>query len=205
MNGRTPDRADILPRRMNFLGHLILSGEDPLVITGNFMADAVKGRDLSMHPEAIQRGIRMHRRIDSFTDQHPITLVGRDRLRAHCGKFAGVALDIFYDHCIASTWSANETLPSFAQRMYALLHEHLHLMPERTQRMLPYMMRGDWLSSYASLDGIARSLAGLAHRVPNGSVLIGAEQVLAANREAYVAECSAFLGVLRTHLSREDG
>ncbi len=190
---------------MNFLGHLLVSGKDPLVITGNFMADAVKGRDLSRFPEEVQRGIRLHRRIDTFTDQHAITLQGRERLRAHCGKFAGVALDIFYDHCIASTWQEEEPLPDFAQRMYALLHAHHHLMPERTQRMFPYMMRGDWLTGYASLEGIAGALSGLAHRVPNGSVLIGAERLLAAHIDEYVAECSDFLRELRTHLSREEG
>lgn len=190
---------------MNFLGHLLVSGDDPLVITGNFMADAVKGRDLSGHSESIQLGIRLHRRIDTYTDQHAITLQGRERLRAHCGKFAGVALDIFYDHCIASTWSEAESLPAFARRMYALLGAHSHLMPERTRRMLPDMMRGDWLTSYATLEGIGAALSGLGHRVPKGTVLIGAERVLAAHREAYVAECSAFLRELRTHLSREDG
>lgn len=190
---------------MNFLGHLLVSGDDPLVITGNFMADAVKGRDLSGHPENIQRGIRLHRRIDTYTDQHAITLQGRERLRAHCGKFAGVALDIFYDHCIASTWSEAEPLHGFTRRMYVLLDAHTHLMPERTRRMLPYMVRGDWLASYATLEGIGSALTGLAHRVPNGAVLIGAERVLAAHREAYVAECSDFLRELRTHLSREDG
>mgnify|MGYP000896388831 FL=1 len=190
---------------MNFLGHLLVSGDDPLIITGNFMADAVKGRDLSAHPEGIQRGIRLHRRIDTFTDQHAITLQGRERLRAHCGKFAGVALDIFYDHCIASTWSGDESLPDFAARLYALLEAHAHLMPERTRRMLPYMVRGNWLAGYASLDGIAQALDGLARRVPNGAALIGAEKVLAAHRDAYVGECSAFLRDLRTHLSREEG
>ena len=190
---------------MNFLGHLLVSGDDPLVITGNFMADAVKGRDLSAHHRSIQQGIRLHRRIDTFTDQHAITLQGRERLRAHCGKFAGVALDIFYDHCIASTWNGPEPLHAFAQRMYALLEKNVHLMPERTRNMLPYMMLGDWLTGYATLDGTAAALAGLARRVTHGSALIGAERVLAANHGAYVAECAAFLVELRTHLSREDG
>ena len=177
---------------MNFLGHLLVSGHDPLVITGNFMADAVKGRDLSRFPEGVQRGIRLHRRIDTFTDQHDITLQGRERLRAHCGKFAGVALDIFYDHCIASSWAEVQPLPAFAQRMYALLDANTHLMPERTQRMLPYMIRGDWLTGYTTLDGIAGALSGLAHRVPNGSVLIGAERVLAAPRSLPVRTASGF-------------
>ena len=189
---------------MNFLGHLLVSGDDPLVITGNFMADAVKGRDLSAHPEGIQRGIRLHRRIDTFTDQHALTLVGRERLRAHCGKYAGVALDMLYDHCIASTWDAPEPLPVFAQRMYAVLTAQAQRMPERTQRMLPYMVQGDWLSSYARIDGIANALEGLARRVPHGSALVGAERVFTAHREAYVAECSAFLRALRTHLASEE-
>ena len=76
-----------------------------MTIVGNFMADAVKGRDLSGWSAGLQTGIRMHRRIDSYTDNHPLTLLGRERLRAHCGKYAGVALDLFYDHAIASRWA----------------------------------------------------------------------------------------------------
>jgi acyl carrier protein phosphodiesterase len=192
---------------MNFLGHLVLSGDDPLVITGNFMADAVKGRDLSRFSEGLQKGIRLHRAIDSFTDTHPITLLGRERLRTHCRKYAGVALDLFYDHCIASVWyeHSSEPLPSFAQRMYTLLGSHAHLMPERTQHMLPYMVKNDWLSSYRDVSGIARALSGLARRVPSGELLIGAEVVLAEHRDAYIAECSAFLRALRTQLNSEQG
>lgn len=192
---------------MNFLGHLLLSGDDPLVITGNFMADAVKGRDLSGHLEGVQRGLRMHRAIDSFTDQHALTLAGRERLRAHCGKFAGVALDLFYDHCIAATWTEHhpEPLAHFAQRMYRLLEGNAHLMPDRTRRMLPYMVAGDWLTTYAQVDGLARALSGLGNRVPHGAALVGAEHVLIAHRALYIAECSSFLRALRTHLRDEEG
>jgi acyl carrier protein phosphodiesterase len=192
---------------VNFLGHLVLSGDDPLVITGNFMADAVKGRDLSMYAGGLEQGIRMHRRIDSFTDTHPITLIGRERLRAHCGKYAGVALDLFYDHCIASTWNEHSTieLETFAQNMYAVLNAHAQLMPERTRRMLLFMVQHDWLVSYQHEEGLARALHGLSRRVPGGEVLSGAEVVLRANRDAYVAECSSFLRALRKHLSSEKG
>lgn len=187
---------------MNFLGHLILSGDDPHVITGNFMADAVKGRDLSAHPPGVQEGIRLHRRIDVFTDQHPLTLAGRERLRAHCGKYAGVALDLFYDHCIALEWQRHSTepLPRYAQRMYTLLQAHAHLMPARTQAMLPYLVRGDWLSGYATLQGIGRALHGLSQRAPMAQGLSGAERVLAEYLPAYVEECTSFLRALRIEL-----
>src|SRR5690606_34877755 len=186
---------DIFPdRSMNFLGHLLVSGEAPLVIVGNFMADAVKGRDLSSWSAGLRKGIRMHRRIDSFTDNHPLTLQGRERLRAHAGKYAGVALDLFYDHALAVSWHrlSEEPLADFAQRMYGLLERHAHLMPARTQYMLPHMVRNDWLTSYATIPGLARALNGLAARVPGGEALSGAEQVLLAHYSAFVEECLLF-------------
>ena len=211
--GRSPGKSgqqgtgDTFPDvSMNFLCHLLVSGNDPLVIVGNFMADAVKGRDLSGWQTGLQQGIRMHRKIDSYTDNHPITLIGRERLRAHCGKYAGVALDLFYDHAIASQWAAlsNEPLGEFARRMYTLLGAHASVMPERTQRMLTYMSRHDWLSSYATIDGIGKALGGLSARVPGGEVLIGAEEVLKEHRAEFVGECMRFLPQLRNHLNQAD-
>lgn len=192
---------------MNFLGHLYVSGNRPLVIVGNFMADAVKGRDLTGWPKDMQTGIRMHRHIDTYTDNHPLTLQGRERLRPHCGKYAGVALDLFYDHAIASRWAllSDEPLASFTRRMYGLLQAHSHLMPERTRHMLPYMVRHDWLTSYARVDGIGRALRGLAGRVPGGEVLVGAEEVLVAHHAEFEDECLRFLPELQAHLQSVDG
>ena len=191
---------------MNFLGHLLVSGNAPLTIVGNFMADAVKGRDLSGWSAGLQTGIRMHRHIDSYTDDHELTLRGRERLRAHCGKYAGVALDVFYDHAIASRWKdlSDEPLHDFAERMYALLEAHAPLMPERTRRMLPFMVEQDWLTSYAQVSGIARALKGLSMRVPAGKSLLGAEAVLIEHHEEFVEECMLFLPQLQARLNSTD-
>ena len=191
---------------MNFLGHLYVSGEDPLVIVGNFMADGVKGRDLSAWPTKLQTGIRMHRHIDSFTDTHPLTKLGRKRLHAHCGHWSGVALDLFYDHVIASNWQLlrNEPLERFAGRMYTILERHADLMPERAKHMLPYMVQYDWLNSYATLPGIGRALAGLSRRSGAGTQLAGAEAVLEEHLPAYTAECLAFLPQLQLHLAHAE-
>lgn len=187
---------------MNFLGHLLVSGKDDLTIVGNFMADAVKGRDLSGYSPGLQKGIRMHRQIDMFTDAHPLTLVGRQRLRAHCGKYAGVALDIFYDHVIARRWQelAPVPLPAFAHAMYRMLQANADLMPERTRYMLGHMIRHDWLSSYATIPGIARALQGLSSRVPQGALLQGAEAILVEHLPEFEQECLQFLPALQEHL-----
>lgn len=186
---------------MNFLGHLYLSGSDPEVIVGNFMGDAVKGRDLSRFSPGIERGLRLHRAIDSFTDVHPMLSEGRQRVHAHAGRYASVVMDLFYDHLLASNWSmfSEEPLARFAQRMYRLLSEHEARMPERTRRMLPYMVSGDWLTSYSTLEGIARALEGLSRGVPAGAPMRGAEGVLLAYLDRYTSEFNAFLPAVEAH------
>jgi acyl carrier protein phosphodiesterase len=189
---------------MNFLGHLFLSGERPLVVVGNFMADAVKGRDLSRFPEEVAAGIRLHRAIDSFTDTHPLFVTGRQRARIHAGRYAGVVMDLFYDHLLAVHWERwhPEQLAAFAQRMYALLHTHRDLLPERTRHMLPHMVHGDWLTSYATLSGLGGALAGMSRRAQEGGVMLGAERILAENLERYTLEFEEFLPQIMAH-SRE--
>lgn len=187
---------------MNFLGHLYLSGDEPLVIVGNFMADKVKGRDLSRFGPGLEQGIRLHRAIDSYTDEHPAQRTGRARLRTHAGRYSGVVMDLFYDHLLAtdpSRWR-NEPLPEFAQRMYALLQYHEELMPDAVRHMLPYMVTGDWLSSYATIEGIGRALAGLARRVPEGAPMVGAERLLVEHMDVYRAEFGRFMTDMEQHL-----
>lgn len=187
---------------MNFLGHLFLSGDEPLVTVGNFMADAVKGRDLSRYDPEVERGIRLHRAIDSLTDEHPLHRTGRARVREHAGRYAGVVMDLFYDHLLAAHWQQwhPEPLTSYAQRMYRLLHSHEAILPERTRRMLPYMMQGDWLSSYARIEGLGRALEGLSRRAPRGAAMQGAEQVLVEHFERYRTEFEEFLPEIQQKL-----
>lgn len=200
-SGLTAQSAATLPP-LNFLGHLFLSGDDPLVITGNFMADAVKGRDLSRFDPRLQEGIRLHRRIDSFTDRSRPMHSGREALRAHAGRYAPVVMDLFFDHLLARDWSRwhGEPLPAFAARMYDLLQDNEHLMPDRTRQMLPFMVSGDWLTSYASLEGLGRALGGLSRRAAAGAHMAGAEQVLAAHAAEFSVEFDRFLPCIMDHL-----
>ncbi len=197
-----PARTGLPCGAMNFLGHLFLSGDDPLVITGNFMADAVKGRDLSRFSAGLQRGIRLHRRIDAFTDGHRMGHPGHVRLRAHAGHYAPVVMDLFRDHLLARDWRRwhDEPLAAFSARMYRLLRAHEGHMPERTRRMLPYMVQGDWLTSYASLEGIGAALHGLSVRVPLGARMAGAEAVLADHIADFEQEFGEFLPAIIRHL-----
>ncbi|AYA36293.1 DUF479 domain-containing protein [Hymenobacter oligotrophus] len=195
---------------MNFLAHLVLSGPDPDLIFGNFAAEAVRGRAaVAAYPPAVQRGIRLHRLIDSFTDAHPVVRRSTARLRAAgLGKWAGVAADVGYDHLLARHFARYhyrpaEPLPAFAQRMYALLHARRTELPERLQHMFNYIRRDDWLTGYAQPEGLARALLGLSRRVPNGEVLATGSAAFLAEVEAYEADFAEFWPALQNQVLTE--
>jgi acyl carrier protein phosphodiesterase len=193
---------------MNFLAHLLLSGS-PLttpdyddIVVGNFAAEAVRGRaELEAYPPAVQRGIRLHRFIDSFTDAHPVVRRSTARLReAGLGKWASVVADMGYDHLLARRFAEfhpAEPLPAFAQRMYALLQARRAALPERLQHMFSYMRRDDWLTGYAQPAGLERALLGLSRRVPTGAVLATGASAFLAEVDAYDADFREFWPQLR--------
>jgi acyl carrier protein phosphodiesterase len=152
---------------MNFLAHLYLSGNDPLVRLGNFIGDFVKGRDLADRYEpAIVKGIKLHRLIDEFTDQHAIVKQSKMRLRPKYRHYAPVIVDIFYDHFLAAGWDnhSEQLLPDFAEDCYKLIEQKATILPEQVNWMLPHMARGNWLVNYAKIEGIHRALSGMARR-----------------------------------------
>jgi acyl carrier protein phosphodiesterase len=151
---------------VNFLAHIYLSFDDPQITLGNFMADSIRGRDYLQFPERIQKGVLLHRAIDTFTDTHPITRKSSKRLHSRYRHYSMVIVDIYYDHFLARNWDSYSdiSLESFTDNFYILLEENLHLMPETVQLMTPYMITDNWLLSYRELDGIHRVLKGLNRR-----------------------------------------
>ncbi len=151
---------------MNYLAHIYLSFGDEEIMVGNFIADAVKGRQIEKFSEKIREGIRLHRRIDEFTDNHPIVENSKARIRHRYKKYSGVIIDMFYDHFLAagwSTWSENNLI-DFTRQSYKILFRHYVILPARMKRILPFMAAGNWLASYAEIDNIALALKGMSRR-----------------------------------------
>lgn len=154
---------------MNFLAHIYLSGDNELIRIGNFMADGIRGHDyLDFHPE-IQKGIILHRAIDTFTDAHPTFRKSKHRLHKKYGHYSGVIIDIFYDHFLAKNWSvySDEKLEVLAATFYESLKSNYKILTERTKGMMPHMIARNWLVSYASLEGLTMILFQMDHRTKN--------------------------------------
>ncbi len=151
---------------MNFLAHIYLSGEDDFVKIGNFMADSIRGSQYLDYPNSLQKGILLHRHIDSFTDAHPIYRKSKHRLHEKYGHYSGVIMDIAYDHFLAKNWSkySNEKLEDYAADFYKLMQDNYEILTERTKGMLPYMIGRNWLVSYATIAGLEMILFQMDYR-----------------------------------------
>ena len=134
---------------------------------GNFIADFVKGRKKDGYPDGIRLGIELHRGIDDFTDHHPLAVRSRHRLQTQQGKYAGVVIDLVYDHFLARLFPEYSTvsLEEFSLETYGLMHGFAEILPEDFRFMLRHMEDKNWLTSYATLDGFDRAATGLSRRV----------------------------------------
>lgn len=179
---------------MNFLAHIYLSGEDPLITVGNFIGDFVKGKAMDAYPEQIRKGILLHRRIDEFTDNHEIVLKSKIRLRPRYRHYAPVIADVFYDHFLATNWANYHPteLEEYTSNFYNMIQHNHELLPESAQRMFGYMSKQDWLSNYRHVAGINSALTGMSRRTSFDSGMETASQELVKNYEAYQTEFKQF-------------
>ncbi len=152
---------------MNYLAHLLLAGDDADAVVGNFLGDFVKGRPEGRFPDAVVRGIRLHRRLDVFTDHHPAMQRSIATLPASRRRFAGIALDIAFDHILARDWQAANArgFDEFRHRVYTILNARAAEMPPRACRVSHAMRRDDWLMAYAGEAGVASALTGMSRRL----------------------------------------
>ena len=156
---------------MNFLAHIYLSGDNDLIKIGNFMADGIRGKHFETYPIDVQKGIILHRAIDTFTDAHPIFRQSTKKLHEKYHHYAGVIVDVFYDHFLAKNWNkySDEKLEEFVARFYQSLQDNHSILSERTKGMMPYMIEHNWLVSYQTIEGIHRILTQMDQRTKNES------------------------------------
>lgn len=141
---------------MNFLAHLFLSGTDPDLIVGNLIADFLRNKDLDNYSKEVQAGIFLHRKIDSYTDNHPEVRKGTHRLQPKHHKYAPVVIDLFYDHLLVKNWSTykEQQLIDYTTFIYGILESRMDEMPESLKKRLPNMIADNWLLRYGTIDGM---------------------------------------------------
>ena len=186
---------------MNFLAHIYLSGENEGVTIGNFIADGIKGKRYQKYPQSIQRGILLHRAIDSYTDSHPTVRQSTKRLHKNYGHYSGVIVDILYDHFLAKNWKDYHEVPLdiYVGDFYQILRNSYEVLPTRIRRMMPYMISDNWLLSYASIKGISRILDQMNVRTKGVSKMNFAVMELEKFYDEFEEEFTSFFAELITY------
>ena len=151
---------------MNYLAHAYLSFHHPEILVGNMISDYVKGKKKFDYSPGIQKGMDLHRAIDTFTDYHPVTKKAKEIFRPHYRLYSGAFVDVVYDHYLATdeTIFSNESLLEFATETYQTLEPFSPIFPERFAFMFPYMKTQNWLYNYHERWGIEKSLHGVVRR-----------------------------------------
>ncbi|PKO37386.1 MAG: DUF479 domain-containing protein [Betaproteobacteria bacterium HGW-Betaproteobacteria-6] len=173
---------------MNFLAHAVLAGDEPALIVGGVVGDWIKGPLPAGLPPGLARGVALHRAIDRHAEDHPAFQRSRQRMSAERRRYAGVLVDIFYDHLLARDWSDEEPLAAATRRIYGHLADHLPALPEHARPAMQLMASEDWLGSYAGLDGIADVLQRMSRRARQPNPLAGGEVEFMADAAGFAED-----------------
>jgi len=141
---------------MNFLAHIYLSGDSMEILIGNFIGDYVKGKKFTGYPEEVKQGIMLHRKIDSFTDSHAITRASKKVIAEKYGLYAGIVVDIFYDHFLSANWDLYSEMPlrEYIHDRYRLLDSGFSIFPVGVKSWFPYFIKSNWLETYIHFEGL---------------------------------------------------
>jgi acyl carrier protein phosphodiesterase len=161
---------------VNFLAHLLVAHRTGTSAAGAILGDIVRGSDLSTYPADIQRGIRIHRRIDALTDRHPVLHGHRQAFSPESRRYAGIVLDLVCDYSLAQDWPSHsdEPLATFCARsaaQVAAASEWFELAGGQPPNAPGFT---ELLRSYATVEGIERALRRTSTRLREPSGLLAA-------------------------------
>lgn len=173
---------------MNHLAHFFLAVRSPESVTGALLGDFVKGKiGANDFLPAMRVEVVMHRKIDAFTDADENLLAAKSRFVKTRRRFAGIVLDVAFDHYLAKNWTnySTETLDNFARFAYQSLDANARRFPPNFQTFLPGMIADDFLAAYRNFGRVEFALQKLSLRVRGGENLREAFGELSANYEYF--------------------
>ncbi|CAM3907841.1 Acyl carrier protein phosphodiesterase [Pseudomonas reidholzensis] len=178
---------------MNYLAHLHLGGQQPQQLLGSLYGDFVKGSLEGRFAPTLEAAIRLHRHIDSFTDSHPLVLTALGRFPPARRRYAGIVLDVFFDHCLARHWHdyADQPLAEFTRDFYRVLLAEPEL-PGRLAHIAPFMAADDWLGAYGDFATLEQVFKGIARRLSRPEGMAGVMAELEVLYEPLLADFRAF-------------
>jgi len=179
---------------MNHLAHTFLAPDSPEARVGSILGDFCRGVRLAELPEPVLLGVRHHRAVDAFTDQHPDVLASKQLFSSQRRRFAGVALDLLYDHYLLRHWHrfSHTDHHRFVRGVYRELASHEDIMPASMVKVTRRMVQHDWFGAYEDFENIGYALDRVASRIRFANQFAGIIEEIRANDEQLEARFLQF-------------
>ncbi len=183
---------------MNYLAHSFLSFNNEPLTVGNFIADHIKLANTGHLPPEIKNGVLLHRRIDYFTDTHPLFIKSKRNFYDGFERYSGVLVDIYYDYILAKNFDkfSDVSLDIFTKNIYLVLQKNEEHLPETSKGFLNYVVKNNTFFEYSKIEGIELVLKHLSHRINHGIWLNESVPLFLANQESIEQDFMEFFGDL---------
>ena len=193
---------------VNWLAHVFLSEPSVEFQLGNLLADVVRGPQRDAMSPGFVRGAACHKAIDAFTDAHPVVKRSRARIGSEHRRFSGILIDVFYDYCLARSWTVYSAvaLDAYTAAFYAGARPHLMELPPGARTMLERIMQHDLLGSYARVEGVEHALRRISSylnsRWNKQLTLERGVSDLLTHEAQFAADFREFFPLLQAHVAR---
>ena len=163
---------------MNFLAHFHLAWPDDGLIAGGLEGDYFKGLLKGELEPGIERGVKLHRSIDAHTDNHPVIVKLREGFPKPLRRYAGILIDISFDHYLTQHWANYSALPleDFTRQVYRALRVQEQHLSEGSRAMLGRMLEYDILNCYHDWSAVTATATRVGMRFSRGNPLLEVER-----------------------------
>jgi acyl carrier protein phosphodiesterase len=165
---------------LNFLAHCLIAEQAAraqqgciddtsvqMLVTGGFLGDFLKGPVPQDLPPALAQGVRLHRRIDAYSNGNEAIRRSCNRCPRSLRRLAPPLVDIIADHLLANQWQQHHHLPlvQFTAQTYQQIDAHAGYLPDRGLEFLQWMRQHDLLASYRSWEATCRGMRSVTRRL----------------------------------------
>ena len=188
---------------MNYFAHLVLAQPTVESTVGNLLGDFARGVDQSALDPAVLAGLKNHRAVDRYTDSHPKVNALKQCFSKKRRRFAGIALDVYFDHLLVSYWANfdHRRLDDVITEFYQRMQQGQTLMPgSEMRRITSHMITNDWFGSYRDIDSVAEALDRIATRIRFPNAFDNAIEDLRGNEDLIQGVFLQFYPELKAHV-----
>jgi len=191
---------------MNHIAHFLLAPQTVEGAIGTLLADFVRGPVAESLPAAVAAAVRLHRAIDGETDRISDVRALKASFAPEFRRFAGLALDLYFDHRLAREWPRYSPQPfdTFIAGVHRSLDAGLHAgyVPDRMRLFATAMRDRDWLRSYRNFEGVEAALQRLNYTFERRFRREVELRPLAGELLRLQAQCDSAFGMVFAHLQR---